>query len=429
MSFVDPARSDAVLAVRGAVGAALGARAAVRCDGHARRGARRSCRRRRRSTGPSARSAELQGDYDGALSALSSPRSLKDPKDVATHFRLAVVLRRVRKFDDAAAELDKVAAVDKDYPGLALERGLLFEESGDVEKAIEQFKGALAKAPDDPDLQLRVGERVRGHRAAGRRAADAAQGAREARRRAPRRTTTSGRALMLKGALATRSTRSATSSGPSISTRTAPSSTSTSRGPRTTRSRAQLELARDEVDKALALDKLNAEAYWQRGVLERMEGAIEDAIKDEKPRAGAAAVALRGARDAGAVLRGQERRPRRPLAEWPKAIAGDGESPRRRRHACRHPFWRYRYGKLLCEHGRSGGGARAAPSGGGDGGEDCRSDPGWLAAARVPDSRGATQGRAKQGRASSTTSRFLDIAPVNSPDRADAKAALAQLAH
>ena len=44
---------------------------------------------------------------------------------------------------------------------------------------------------------------------------------------------------------------------------------------------AQLELARDEIDRALALDKLSAEAYWQRGVLERMEGADEDAIKDE----------------------------------------------------------------------------------------------------------------------------------------------------
>ena len=45
---------------------------------------------------------------------------------------------------------------------------------------------------------------------------------------------------------------------------------------------AKLELARDEIDKALALDKLNPEAYWQKGVLERMEGAIDDAIKDER---------------------------------------------------------------------------------------------------------------------------------------------------
>src|ERR1019366_5691510 len=100
--------------------------------------------------------AELQGDYDTAIADYRSAL-VKDPKDVATHFHLAVALRRVRKFELAGAELDRVASVDKDYPGLSLERGLLFEESGDVEKAIEQFKSALAKAPDDPDLQLRVG--------------------------------------------------------------------------------------------------------------------------------------------------------------------------------------------------------------------------------------------------------------------------------
>src|SRR6202020_2022175 len=96
------------------------------------------------------------GDYEGAIAHFNVAVA-KDPKDPNSHFLLGVALRRVRKFDDAGAELDKVAAVDKDFPGLSLERGLLFEESGDVEKAIEQFNGALAKAPDDPDLQLRVG--------------------------------------------------------------------------------------------------------------------------------------------------------------------------------------------------------------------------------------------------------------------------------
>ena len=131
--------------------------------------------------------SELQGDYDGAIAHFNAAL-VADPRDATTHFRLGVALRRVRKFDEAAGELDKVAAVDKDYPGLALERGLLFEESGDVQKAIEQFNGALAKAPDDPDLQLRVGSGVRRDRAPRRGVADAAQGARQAaveRRGAP----------------------------------------------------------------------------------------------------------------------------------------------------------------------------------------------------------------------------------------------------
>jgi tetratricopeptide (TPR) repeat protein len=83
--------------------------------------------------------SELQGDYDGAIAHYKAALE-RDPRDVVAHFKLGVALRRVRRFDDASGELDQVAAVDKEYPGLSLERGLLFEESGDVQKAIELFK-------------------------------------------------------------------------------------------------------------------------------------------------------------------------------------------------------------------------------------------------------------------------------------------------
>ena len=46
---------------------------------------------------------------------------------------------------------------DKDFPGLALERGLLFEEMGQSDKALEMYNAALKKAPNDLDLKLRVG--------------------------------------------------------------------------------------------------------------------------------------------------------------------------------------------------------------------------------------------------------------------------------
>ena len=61
---------------------------------------------------------------------------LKAPVDPVDIQRRQLIDRE--RSAEAAAELDKVAAVDKDYPGLSLERGLLFEESGDVQKAIEQ---------------------------------------------------------------------------------------------------------------------------------------------------------------------------------------------------------------------------------------------------------------------------------------------------
>src|SRR5262249_47470133 len=44
-----------------------------------------------------------------------------------------------------------------DYPGLALERGLLFEETNQSERALAAYRDALKKAPNDIDLKLRVG--------------------------------------------------------------------------------------------------------------------------------------------------------------------------------------------------------------------------------------------------------------------------------
>ena len=79
---------------------------------------------------------------------------------------------------------------------------------------------------------------------------------------------------------------------------------------------------RDEVAKALALDQGNPEAYWQRGVLERMQGAVEDAIKDEKR-----ALELRPSRyEAHAVLAecyGDKNNDSAAAAEWQLALAGE----------------------------------------------------------------------------------------------------------
>jgi tetratricopeptide (TPR) repeat protein len=364
--------------------------------------------------------SELQGEYDTAIAYYRSAIT-KDPKDVATHFRLAVVLRRIRKFDDAGAELDRVAAVDKDYPGLSLERGLLFEESGDVEKAIEQFKGALAKAPDDPDLQLRVGS---AYVAIGR-PDDALPMLRKVLEKRPTSAEAHhyiGRALMLRGRAdqvdALRYLRRAVDLDPNRAEFHVYLAWAANDA-----QPAQLELARDEIDKALALDKLNAEAYWQKGVLERMEGAIDDAVKDEKR-----ALELRPSRyEAHATLAEcyeDKNDEGTAMAEWTKAIAGDGNATSAD-GSIPHPYWRYKYGKLLLE--RAGAGAAlvqllpAATSA-----EKMDQRPGWLAPLEFL----VAEALRKSGRRADAAEhyrRFLDIAPVNSPDRADAQAALTQL--
>ena len=363
--------------------------------------------------------SELQGDYDAALDHYRAAIA-KDSKDAAAHFHLGIVLRRIRKFDEAGAELDRVAAVDKDYPGLALERGLLFEESGEVEKAIEQFNGALAKAPNDPDLQLRVGS---AYVAIGRpdealpmlhKVLDKRPTSAEAHHYV-------GRALMLQGPQsqtdALRYLKQAVELDPNRAEFHVYLAWAANDA-----TPAQLELARDEIDRALALDNVNPEAYWQRGVLERMEGAVEDAIKDEKH-----SLALRPSRyEAHATLAEcyeDKNEDNAAVGEWTKAIAGDAEGPDV--ETVRHPYWRYRYGKLLMEHGTTPAAlAQLLPAAATA--EKLGPKPGWLGPLEFL----AAEGLRKTGKKADAIDhyrRYLEVAPVNSPDRLDAQQALVAL--
>ncbi|MGA3119744.1 MAG: tetratricopeptide repeat protein [Polyangiaceae bacterium] len=364
---------------------------------------------------------ERQGDFEGAIAHYRSAIA-KGPKDVAAHFRLAVALRRVRRFDEASAELDRVAAVDRDYPGIFLERGLLFEDSGDVEHAIEQFKTALSKAPEDPDLQLRVGS---AYVAIGR-PDDALPMLHKVLDKRPASAEANhyiGRALLLQGGSAQpealRYLKRAVDLDPNcaefhVYLAWAANDVTP----------AQLELARDEIDRALALDKMNAEAYWQRGVLERMEGAIDDAVADEKR-----ALELRPARsEAHATLAEcyeDKNDDAAALAEWPRALAGDGGGSSADATIA-HPYWHYRYGKLLFERG-SGAAAVAQLVPAAAAAEKLESRPGWVAPLEFLVAE-ALRGAGRRADAIDHYRRFLDIAPVNSPDRYDAQKALSQLA-
>ena len=115
------------------------------------------------------------GRYEEARDEFKA--ALANEDDLGTRFKLGVAQRRMRAFDEAAAVLRRHRApIDKDYPGLALERGLLFEETGQSDKALESYSDALRKAPNDVDLKLRVGSTqvIAGH--AEQAEADAARG-------------------------------------------------------------------------------------------------------------------------------------------------------------------------------------------------------------------------------------------------------------
>ncbi len=177
---------------------------------------------------------------------------------------------------------------------------------------------------------------------------------------------------------------------------------------------AQLGLAQDEIQKALDLDKLLADAYWQRGVLERKRLAVEDALKDLRH-----ALELRPSRiDAYATMAecyADKNDPQNALVNWQKAIAGNAHKP----------YWHYRYGKLLLERGSAG---EAAPhlSSAVDDALKLEIKPPWLAPAEF--SAGEALNRiGKRVDSIAMYRRFLEIASTNDPDRRDAIRALANM--
>jgi tetratricopeptide (TPR) repeat protein len=177
---------------------------------------------------------------------------------------------------------------------------------------------------------------------------------------------------------------------------------------------AQLGLAKGEIDKALAIDKLLADGYWQRGVLERKEGAVEDAIKDLRH-----ALELRPSRSEAHAALGEcyedKNDSTTALAEWSKAVAGDE----------RQPFWRYRYGRLLLERGNASEAVKHLTFAVTDA-EKADQHPAWLAAAEFAAGE-ALRKTGKKADAIEKYRRFLELAPTNSPDRRDAINALSDL--
>jgi tetratricopeptide (TPR) repeat protein len=355
--------------------------------------------------------AAQRGDFDVAVQEFRAAIE-KDPDDIGTHFRMGVTLRHMHKIPEASAELDKVVAVDKDYPGLSLERGRLLEESGDIEKALEQFQGALAKAPDDPDVQLRVAAAYTG---VGR-PADAVPILKKVMEKRPQSAEAQhylGRALFLQGGTAQNDAMRFLKRAVELDPNRAEYHLYVAWAANNAIP-VQIGVAREAVDKALALDSLLADGYWQRGVLERKVGAVDDAIKDLKR-----ALELKPGRiDAHAALAEcyeDKNDLGTAMAEWQKAIGADGTKP----------AWRYRFGKILFDRGNTGEASKhllfAA-----DEGEKADPKPGWLASAEFLAGE-VLRKSGKKAEAVERYRRFLEIAPTNSPDRKEALAALSDL--
>ena len=280
------------------------------------------------------------GRYEEAKTEFEA--ALGKEEDLGARFRLGVALRRMRKFEEAGLIFDKVSEVDRDYPGLALERGLLFQETGQSDKALEAYRLALQKAPNDVDLKLRVGSTqvIAGQP---KEAIKILEEVRKERHNSAEANHFLGRALLLRG------------------TNLAEAMRYLERAVAIDSNRAEYQLyvgwaanelnntskAQAALNKALELDRELGDAYWQRGVMLQKLGANDDALKDlqtaleKRPsRYEAWATVALCYQDKGRWADAEQ--------AWRRAIGG-GESK---------ADWHFRLGKLLGAHG---GGTKAVP--------------------------------------------------------------------
>lgn len=348
------------------------------------------------------------GRYDEAKSEFEL--ALARGEDLGTRFKLASAQRRMRAFDEAAATLDKIEAADKEFPGLSLERGLLFEETGRSDKALEMYAAALQKAPNDVDLKLRVGS---AQVAVGqvKQAEVILKEVLKARPQSAEANHFLGRALLFKGVNLTEAMRfleRAVEIDPNRAEYQVFVAWAANESNQATRAEAA-------ITRALALDKELADAYWQRGILLQKQGASMDALKDLET-----ALAKRPSRFeayATMALCYQD------LGRWPdaeaafqKAIAGNDSVPE----------WHYRLGKVYMTRGNRAGASAEMEKAISLAAVSIRPSPAWLFDAHflVAEFLRATGNGAK---AIEHYNAFLATAPADNAYRADAEKALKAL--
>ena len=328
-----------------------------------------------------------------------------EPEDLTARFELGVAERRSQNYDAATKTFDEVAAIDHDHPGLALERGLIFESTGHAAEALKAYESALAKAPSDPELMLRVG--------CGRVAAGLAVEAEELLRKVlalrPNSAETNhclGRSLLAQEKIpdAQRLFDRAVELDP----RHAEYHFYAGWAANETQNVAKAD---KELAAALAIDRSLADAYWQRGVLRARQGAVKDAVADLTQ-----ALKLNPARaDAHAALAdtyydlGREHD---ALSEWQKAVLAQPDNP----------VWRFRYGKLLVTNQMNEAG-RVELEKAVTWAEKAAQPPRWLWEAHHYLARAL----GNRPEAASHWEQFLRLGPRDSPYRAEAKNALAKL--
>ena len=212
------------------------------------------------------RPAKALEEFDRALALKAD--------DLAAIFGRATALRVLGRLDEAEGVFDQLSELDPSYPGLAIERGRLFEAKGLNHRAAEEYRSALEERSDDPELLLRAGAAAL---LSG--SLDDAEAyllrASESLPNRPELIHHLGRVALLKGDLPDaldKLSRAATMERENGVFRTEYAKALIAAG--------DLAGARREIVEALSVDPSLGDAYWLRGRIALRTGSPRDAIDD-----------------------------------------------------------------------------------------------------------------------------------------------------
>lgn len=344
-----------------------------------------------------------QGQFDKALAEYSEARKLS-AADTSAAFKVGQTLSRLRRFDEATTAFEAVSAIDPNYPGLPLERGLILAKSGKAAEALAEYEQALKNDPSDIDIQLRVG--------CGRVEAGQAKAAetllKDVLVKRPRSAEANyclGRAMFGLGSNveALRLMRNAVEyDANSALYRLHLGWIASEMG--------QVAVARRELNRALELDQGSVDAYWQRGLLNLKQGAPKDATLDFKKALEYNPTHLGANADMAQAL-SQLGKEADSLPYWERAVAG----------GTHNPVWLFRFGRILVGRNQGEKGTELllealklvegeSPA------------PNWLWQAHYL----VALGKAGSPAAATHWRKYLELSPHDSPYRGEAKRALAK---
>jgi predicted Zn finger-like uncharacterized protein len=329
------------------------------------------------------------------------------PTDLRTRFLLAQVLRRLRNYDGAAAEIDAIAQADAEYPSLLVERGLILQGRGDAAGAVSIFRSAIARESSSWELVVHLASAL------------VASGAFEEAERQITPIVAAhaqhadalfilGRAQLARGNLtdALRSLERATElDGARADFHTYAAEANLQR--------AQFTRAMAHATQACTLDPTYARAFWIRGEIRVRQHGARDALLDARraleldPRFADAMVTY-------AEADSQLAQPEPAMELYRRALALEPDRPE----------WRTRYARILAEVGRDADALRELDQATRVG-DNLAVAPPWLPEAhRLAGEVSARMGRRDVAR--QHLQRFVDIAPPGTTGVDAARRALAE---